>query len=73
MKTAYEAANEALVRKVVTALFNDHDASALDRYFTESLIQHNPRLLTAPTRCAPGPPPRTGTPRSAWSPPTATS
>ena len=44
MKTASEAANEALVVKVVTALFNDYDASALDRYFTDNFIQHNPRL-----------------------------
>lgn len=44
MKTANEAANEALVLKVYTELFNDHDASALDRYFTDNLIQHNPQL-----------------------------
>lgn len=44
MKTANAAANEALVLKVITELFNDHDASALDRYFTDNLIQHNPQL-----------------------------
>ena len=44
MKTANEAANEALLLKVVTELFNDHGASALDRYFSGNLIQHNPQL-----------------------------
>ena len=41
--TANEAANKALVLKVLTELFEDHDASALDRSFTDRLIQHNPR------------------------------
>jgi predicted SnoaL-like aldol condensation-catalyzing enzyme len=40
--TANEAANEALVLKVLTELFEDRDASALDRYYTDRLIQHNP-------------------------------
>ena len=40
MKTA----NETLVVKVVNELFNDHDASALDRYFTDNLIQHSPLI-----------------------------
>ena len=42
--TVNEAANKALVLKVLTELFEDQDASVLDRYFTDSLIQHNPRL-----------------------------
>jgi predicted SnoaL-like aldol condensation-catalyzing enzyme len=42
--TANEAANKALVLKVLTELFGDQDASALARYFTDRLIQHNPRL-----------------------------
>jgi predicted SnoaL-like aldol condensation-catalyzing enzyme len=42
--TANEAANKALVLKVLTELFEDQDASALDRSFTGRLIQHNPRL-----------------------------
>lgn len=41
---AHEAANKALVLKVLTELFEDRDASALDRYYTGSLIQHNPRM-----------------------------
>jgi predicted SnoaL-like aldol condensation-catalyzing enzyme len=39
-----EAANKALVLKVLTELFEDRNFSAFDRYFTDSLIQHNPRL-----------------------------
>ena len=39
-----EAANKALVLKVLTELNVDRDVSAFDRYFTGSLIQHNPRL-----------------------------
>ncbi len=39
-----EAANKALVLKVLTELFEDRDVSALDRYYTDSLIQHNPRV-----------------------------
>ena len=42
--TANEAANKALVLKVLTELNVDRDTSALDRHFTHSLIQHNPRL-----------------------------
>ena len=41
---AHEAANKALVLRVLTELFEDRDASALDRYYTDSLIQHNPRM-----------------------------
>ena len=41
---AHEAANKALVLKVLTELFGDRDVSALDRYYTDSLIQHNPRV-----------------------------
>jgi epsilon-lactone hydrolase len=41
---ANEAANKALVLKVLTELFEDRDVSALDRYYTDSLIQHNPRV-----------------------------
>jgi predicted SnoaL-like aldol condensation-catalyzing enzyme len=74
MKTANEAANEALLLKVVTELFNDHGASALDRYFSGNLIQHNPQLpdgtdaLRAVVTRA-----RSCMPTSAWSPPTGTS
>jgi predicted SnoaL-like aldol condensation-catalyzing enzyme len=42
--TANEAANKALILKVLAELFEDQDASALDRSFTDRLIQHNPRL-----------------------------
>jgi len=42
--TAHEAANKALVLKVLAELFEDQDASALDRSFTDRLVQHNPRL-----------------------------
>ena len=41
---AHEAANKALVLKVLTELFEDRDASALDRYYIDSLIQHDPRF-----------------------------
>ena len=41
---ANEAANKALVLKVLTELFEDRDASALDRYYTDRLIQHDPRM-----------------------------
>jgi acetyl esterase/lipase/predicted SnoaL-like aldol condensation-catalyzing enzyme len=41
---ANEAANKALVLKVLTELFEDRDVSALDRYYTDSLIQHNPQV-----------------------------
>jgi predicted SnoaL-like aldol condensation-catalyzing enzyme len=41
---ADEAANKALVLKVLTELFEDRDVSALNRYYTDSLIQHNPRV-----------------------------
>ena len=39
-----DAASKALVLKALTKLNDDRDVSALDRYFTGSLIQHNPRL-----------------------------
>jgi predicted SnoaL-like aldol condensation-catalyzing enzyme len=42
--SANEAANKALVLKVLTELFTDRDVSALDRYYTESQIQHDPQL-----------------------------
>ena len=35
-------ANKALVLKVLTELFEDRDGSAIDRYYTDRLIQHNP-------------------------------
>jgi predicted SnoaL-like aldol condensation-catalyzing enzyme len=41
---ASEAANKALVLKVLTELFADRDASAIDRYYTDSLVQHDPRF-----------------------------
>jgi predicted SnoaL-like aldol condensation-catalyzing enzyme len=40
--TANEEANKALVLKVLTELFEDRDGSAIDRYYTDHLIQHNP-------------------------------
>jgi predicted SnoaL-like aldol condensation-catalyzing enzyme len=42
--TVNEAANKALVLKVLTELFEDRDASAIDRYYADHLIQHNPRM-----------------------------
>src|SRR5215470_13926356 len=42
--TDNESANKALVLKVLTELNVDRDVSALDRYFTDRFIQHNPRL-----------------------------
>jgi predicted SnoaL-like aldol condensation-catalyzing enzyme len=41
---ANEAANKAMVLKVLTELFADRDVSTLDRYYTDSLIQHSARL-----------------------------
>ena len=38
------AANKALVMKAATELFADGDVSALDRYWTDSFIQHNPQV-----------------------------
>jgi predicted SnoaL-like aldol condensation-catalyzing enzyme len=38
------AANKALVLKAVTELFGDGDVSALDRYYTDNFIQHNPQV-----------------------------
>ena len=40
---ANEAANKALVLKVLTELFEDRDVSALDRDYIGSLIQHTLR------------------------------
>jgi predicted SnoaL-like aldol condensation-catalyzing enzyme len=40
--TANEAANKALVLKVLTELFEDRDGSSIDRHYTDRLIQHNP-------------------------------
>ena len=44
MSVSIEAANKALVLKALTELNVDRDLSAFDRYFTDRLIQHNPRL-----------------------------
>ncbi|MEZ4294840.1 MAG: nuclear transport factor 2 family protein [Polyangiaceae bacterium] len=46
------AANKALVTAALDAVFTRRDESALDRYFTESYLQHNPGLPsgTAPLR-----------------------
>lgn len=41
---ASEAANKELVLKVLTDLFANRDVSVLDRYYTDSLIQHYPRF-----------------------------
>jgi predicted SnoaL-like aldol condensation-catalyzing enzyme len=71
---ADEAANKALVLKLLTELFADRDVSALDRYYTDSLIQHDPQMpdgtaeLRARVRRT-----RTCITRPAWSPPTGTS
>lgn len=37
-------ANKALVVKAYQALFGDHDLTALDRYWAENYIQHNPTM-----------------------------
>ncbi|WP_027168159.1 nuclear transport factor 2 family protein [Mesorhizobium sp. WSM3224] len=36
--------NKALVLKAYQALFGDHDLTALDRYWAEAYIQHNPTM-----------------------------
>ncbi|AEH86872.1 protein of unknown function DUF1486 [Mesorhizobium opportunistum WSM2075] len=36
--------NRALVLKAYQALFGDHDLSALDRYWADKYIQHNPTM-----------------------------
>lgn len=36
--------NKALVVKAYQALFGDHDLTALDRYWAENYIQHNPGM-----------------------------
>jgi len=41
---ANEAANKALVLRVLTELFADRNVSAIDRYYTDNLIQHDPRF-----------------------------
>lgn len=38
------AANKALVLKAYQALFGDHDLSAVDRYWAQDYIQHNPYM-----------------------------
>ncbi len=37
-------ANKALVMKAYQELFGDHDLTAVDRYWTEDYIQHNPTM-----------------------------
>lgn len=37
-------ANKALVTKAYQELFGDHDLTALDRYWAEDYIQHNPTM-----------------------------
>jgi len=37
-------ANKALVVKAYQELFGDHDLTALDRYWAETYIQHNPTM-----------------------------
>jgi predicted SnoaL-like aldol condensation-catalyzing enzyme len=43
---AYELtqANKALVTKAYQELFGDHDLTALDRYWADEYIQHNPSM-----------------------------
>ena len=41
---AQNAANKALVRRVMTALFVHRDVSVVKRYFGTSHIQHNPTI-----------------------------
>jgi len=36
------AANKELVRKAITELFINRDVSALDRYWGDTYVQHNP-------------------------------
>ncbi|MGX7874200.1 nuclear transport factor 2 family protein [Mesorhizobium sp. ORM6] len=36
--------NKALVLKAYQALFGDHDLAALDRYWADNYIQHNPTM-----------------------------
>lgn len=36
--------NKALVTKAYQELFGDHDLTALDRYWAEDYIQHNPTM-----------------------------
>ncbi len=43
---ATEAANMTLVTTAYQSLFGDHDLTALEKYYAENYIQHNP---TAPT------------------------
>ena len=37
--------NKELVKKAVTELFINGDVTALDRYWSENYIQHNPQIL----------------------------
>jgi predicted SnoaL-like aldol condensation-catalyzing enzyme len=39
-----EEVNLELVKKAFGALMNDHDITALDKYWTEDYIQHNPMI-----------------------------
>lgn len=38
------AANKALVLKAYQALFGDHDLGAVDRYWAQDYLQHNPYM-----------------------------
>ena len=42
MQAANAAANKELVRKAITELFINRDVTALDRYWGETYVQHNP-------------------------------
>lgn len=42
MPAADAAANKELVRKAITELFINRDLSALDRYWGDTYVQHNP-------------------------------
>jgi len=37
--------NKELVKKAMTELFINGDVTALDRYWSENYIQHNPQIL----------------------------
>ena len=42
MQAADASANKELVRKAITELFINRDLSALDRYWGDTYVQHNP-------------------------------
>jgi predicted SnoaL-like aldol condensation-catalyzing enzyme len=42
--TSSAAANKALVSEVMTAVFIRRDASAVERYFSSTYVQHNPLI-----------------------------